>query len=82
MGKLPNSKITVRTDLYLTECPKKSFTRYDGDNMVAFEVKVKRIRVDGNELFYDDDGKLHRDNGPAFVQKGCKPKWYKHGEQL
>ena len=38
-----------------------------------------RILNDGDEYWLDDDGHLHRDNGPAVTRTDGVSVWYKHG---
>jgi hypothetical protein len=39
-----------------------------------------RIDKDGTKRWYDSNGKLHRDDGPAVVYTNGHQSWYQHGQ--
>jgi hypothetical protein len=43
-------------------------------NKVVFDITEDKI-------WTDDDGLLHRDNGPAIQMKNGKQEWFKHGKR-
>jgi hypothetical protein len=45
---------------------------------------MKHIISDDFEAWFDDDGRYHRDNGPAVIvarSNGVDSIWYQHGER-
>lgn len=50
--------------------------------MKIFEItQVHKTVQDGNVFYTDDDGKLHRDDGPAVEYKDGTKEYWKHGKQ-
>jgi hypothetical protein len=41
-------------------------------------VKNNQIDADGNEYWYDDTGRFHRDNAPAIIIIGNCKQWFSH----
>ena len=70
---------TITQDLHVSANPIQPQRRFNGTNKVEFEIRVKAIKVDSSERYYDSDGQLHCENGPAWVE-GDNKQWYKHGK--
>lgn len=69
----------VRHDIYLKGKSIQSARRFQGKNTVEYEIRVRQLCINGEERYYDSDGELHRDNGPALIDNKGEY-WYCHGK--
>lgn len=40
---------------------------------------MRCVNYDGNIHYYDDEGRLHREDGPAIVFNNGGERWFRHG---
>ena len=58
---------------------KRRCRRFQKKDKIEYEFRIKSVTIGDKTRSYDDEGRLHRENGPAVVNGGDQ-EWYHHGK--
>jgi hypothetical protein len=77
MGRGANDTTSAAAPALLREVVNKR--RGDGNTDTWNRGLPDRVLDDGTQQWLDENGRLHRDDGPALVLPNGQEEWYRHG---